>query len=67
MQKRIHDREQVTEIVSQCLNHYQNHCQKGERFGAILERTGLEDFLKNAKKQQNFDLDQGIRGWVSIL
>jgi dissimilatory sulfite reductase (desulfoviridin) alpha/beta subunit len=54
MQKRIRDREQVTEIVSQCLNHYQNHCQKGERFGAILERTGLEDFLKNAKKTTEF-------------
>jgi anaerobic sulfite reductase subunit C len=50
----INDREQVTEIVSQCLNHYQTHCQKGERFGAILERTGLEDFLKNAKKTTEF-------------
>jgi len=46
----IHDREKVTEIVTQCLNHYQNHCQKWERFGAILEWTGLEDFFEKSKK-----------------
>lgn len=50
----IHDHEKVVEIVDQCLNHYQNHCQKGERLGVILERTGLDDFLKKAKKTGEF-------------
>ena len=42
----IHDPEQISTIVGQCLNHYQKHCQKGERFGVILERTGLKDVKK---------------------
>ncbi len=46
----IHDLQRVPEVVDQCLNHYQNHCQKGERFGLILERTGLEDFFEKIKK-----------------
>lgn len=37
----IHGLDQVPMIVDQCLNHYQNHCQKGERFGEILERIPL--------------------------
>jgi len=37
----IHELDEVPLIVEQCLNHYQNHCLKGERFGAILERIPL--------------------------
>jgi len=29
-------------VVSQCLDLYQTHCMKGERFGEILERLGPE-------------------------
>ena len=36
-----YDLEQVPAIVDQCLNHYQNHCQKGERLGEILEQIPL--------------------------
>jgi len=41
----IHGLEEIPSIVEQCLNHYQNHCQEGERFGIILERTGIKDFI----------------------
>jgi anaerobic sulfite reductase subunit C len=50
----IHELDQVPAIVDRCLNHYQNHCQKGERFGVILERTGLEDFFEKSKKISEF-------------
>lgn len=30
----------AADILDQCLDHYQAHCLKGERFGEILERTG---------------------------
>ena len=41
----IHGLEEVPAIVEQFLNHYKNHCKKGERFGIILERTGIKDFI----------------------
>jgi len=41
----IHGLEEVPSIVEQFLNHYKNHCKKGERFGVILERTGIKDFI----------------------
>ena len=41
----IHGLEEVPSIVEQFLNHYKNHCKKGERFGIILERTGIKDFI----------------------
>lgn len=50
----IHEIAQVPAIVDRCLNHYQNHCQKGERFGVILECTGLEDFFEKSKKKAGF-------------
>ena len=42
----IHALDEIPAIVEQCLNRYQNHCLKGERFGDILKRTGLEDFIR---------------------
>lgn len=41
----IHGFEEVPSIVEQFLNYYKNHCKKGERFGVILERTGIKDFI----------------------
>jgi len=38
----IHSPEETLEIIDRCLNHYQKHCQRGERFGEVLERTGKE-------------------------
>jgi dissimilatory sulfite reductase (desulfoviridin) alpha/beta subunit len=49
----VYDPTQVLEFVDLCLNHYQKHCQKGERFGVILEREGLESFVLNLKKGKN--------------
>ena len=36
----IHDEALVLEIVGRCLDTYQGHCVKGERFGEILARLG---------------------------
>jgi anaerobic sulfite reductase subunit C len=37
---RVHSIEGAMDMVGRCLDHYQAHCLKGERFGEILERTG---------------------------
>jgi anaerobic sulfite reductase subunit C len=37
----IHGFEEALTIVDRCLDHYQRHCLKGERFGEILSREGL--------------------------
>ncbi len=46
----IYDAEEVPMIVDQCVEHFQRYCQEGERFGEILERGGLEIFLKKMRK-----------------
>jgi len=46
----IHEPDEIPAIVEQFLNHYQNHCLKGERLGAILERTGPKAFFEKSKK-----------------
>ena len=46
----IYELDEISAIVEQCLNHYQNYCLKGERFGDILGRTGLEDFIRKNQK-----------------
>ncbi len=38
----IYAPEEIPAIVERCLDHYQRHSRKGERFGEILERTGTE-------------------------
>jgi len=35
----------VMRKVDRCLDHYQTECLRGERFGEILERTGMKDLL----------------------
>ncbi len=37
-------------LLECCLDHYQRHCKKGERFGVVLERTGEENLLKKEEK-----------------
>jgi anaerobic sulfite reductase subunit C len=37
----FHSIENTMDLVRRCLDHYQAHCLKGERFGEILERTGV--------------------------
>jgi dissimilatory sulfite reductase (desulfoviridin) alpha/beta subunit len=41
----IHSLEEIPGVLDQCLDHYQSHCQKGERFGEILEQTGWDTIL----------------------
>ena len=38
--------DEIREILNRCLDHYQKHCRHGERFGEILERTGIEALNK---------------------
>jgi dissimilatory sulfite reductase (desulfoviridin) alpha/beta subunit len=42
----IHGPEETVKIIEKCLDHYQNHCLRGERLGEILERVGIEDLKK---------------------
>ena len=39
----IHSPEETLEIIGRCLDHYQKHCQRGERFGDVLEKTGIKE------------------------
>jgi dissimilatory sulfite reductase (desulfoviridin) alpha/beta subunit len=39
----IYGLEETLRMVDRCLDHYQRYCQQGERFGEVLERTGLEE------------------------
>ena len=41
----IHDADEVLQIVERCLDHYQDHCRGGERFGEVLERSGGVELL----------------------
>jgi len=38
----IYGLEETLRMVDRCLDHYQEHCHHGERFGEILERTGTK-------------------------
>jgi dissimilatory sulfite reductase (desulfoviridin) alpha/beta subunit len=42
----IYDVDDVLIMIDKCLDHYQKHCRKGERFGEILQIEGF-DGLKN--------------------
>jgi anaerobic sulfite reductase subunit C len=37
----IYSKDEALRIVDRCLDHYLTHCVEGERFGAILNRSGL--------------------------
>jgi dissimilatory sulfite reductase (desulfoviridin) alpha/beta subunit len=47
----IHSKEEAFRLVEKCLDHYMEHNREGDRFGQILERTGIE-FLRDAETQQ---------------
>lgn len=36
----IHGEQEALAFIRQCLDHYQANCERGERFGEVLERTG---------------------------
>ena len=42
----IHGLEETLCVVDRCLDHYQRYFQKGERFGEVLERTGLDELSR---------------------
>lgn len=37
----IYQPEEALAVIERCLDHYQRHCIKGERFGEIVERAGI--------------------------
>ena len=41
----IHSLGETLEIIDRCLDHYRKHCRRGERFGEILERTGIKELV----------------------
>lgn len=50
---RIHGSGSVIEVVEQCLDHFQSHCRTGERFGEILERTGVGELVVQIEKNES--------------
>jgi anaerobic sulfite reductase subunit C len=48
----VHSIEEAMDLVDRCLDHYQVHCLKGERFGEILERTGLGALIGPDEKKE---------------
>jgi dissimilatory sulfite reductase (desulfoviridin) alpha/beta subunit len=38
--------EEALRMVNRCLDHYQKYCVKGERFGEVLEKTGIAELCK---------------------
>ena len=41
----IHSCDATLQIIDRCLDHYQRTCANGERFGEILERTGINQII----------------------
>jgi len=41
----IHGLKEALQILDECLNHYQGNCLNGERFGEILERSGMDGWF----------------------
>jgi dissimilatory sulfite reductase (desulfoviridin) alpha/beta subunit len=39
----IFSEEEVLKMIERCLDHYQKRCRHGERFGEVLEKTGLKE------------------------
>jgi anaerobic sulfite reductase subunit C len=39
----IYGLEEALKALDRCLDHYQRYCLRGERFGEILERTGIDE------------------------
>lgn len=61
----IYTEEEALKIIDHCIDYYQNHCVAGERFGEVLEKEGLDSFLKDisgragkSEKKMRVDLSQ---------
>ena len=50
----IYGVEETLRMIDRCLDHYQMHCRHGERFGEILERTGISHLFPSPLKKINF-------------
>ncbi len=48
----IHSKEDALRVVDRCLDHYLTHCVSGERFGEILNRTGIESLESAAAPEK---------------
>ena len=46
----IYGLEETLRMIDRCLDHYRMHCRHGERFGEILERTGLSHLFPSPLK-----------------
>ncbi len=46
----IHSYDETLQIIDRCLDHYQRYCTKGERFGEILERTGIDQIIDRGRQ-----------------
>ena len=58
----IYEMEDALKVVDRCLDHYYWHCLKGERFGEILEQTGINEIGSRQEKMRKnaiLDLSQG--------
>jgi anaerobic sulfite reductase subunit C len=40
---RVYDPGETVIVIDRCLDYYQEHCQKGERFGEVLSQKGMKD------------------------
>jgi anaerobic sulfite reductase subunit C len=47
----VYSPEETLKIIGRCLDHYQKHCQHGERFGEVLERTEIKELLPPAEPE----------------
>lgn len=47
----ICSREETVGIVSRCVDFYMSHSVEGERFGEVLNRTGLDPLVESAKSK----------------
>lgn len=48
----IYGLEETLRMIDRCLDHYQRHCRHGERFGEIMERTGLSRLFPSPLKKE---------------
>jgi dissimilatory sulfite reductase (desulfoviridin) alpha/beta subunit len=46
----IYKQKRVLQVVEGCLDHYEQNCMNGERFGEILEKTGMGWLIDAEKK-----------------
>jgi anaerobic sulfite reductase subunit C len=55
----IYSREEALRVVDRCLDHYLTHCVTGERFGEILNRTGVEGLDSTASPYERHSSEEG--------